>query len=102
MTQWDLCVATHVSQTALSRIENGHSRPVLNTLEAFSKALNVPLAFFYVHAMSHDGAKDERNEKNIMITSLLKRLLSELFEEDESRLLLQDLAQDDLKYVKVV
>ena len=43
----DLAAATGISQGMLSKIENGNTSPSLTTLQALSRALNVPVTSFF-------------------------------------------------------
>jgi transcriptional regulator with XRE-family HTH domain len=50
LSQGDLEKSTGMLRTYISRVENGHGIPSLDTLEKFSKALDVPLYLFFCEA----------------------------------------------------
>jgi transcriptional regulator with XRE-family HTH domain len=69
MTVADLSTATGLSIGMLSKIENGHTSPSLNTLQTLADALTIPITGFFrgyettrsaVHTKSGEGVELER------------------------------------------
>lgn len=69
MTVADLATATGLSIGMLSKIENGHTSPSLNTLQTLADALTIPITGFFrgyettrsaVHTKSGEGVELER------------------------------------------
>ena len=58
MTAIQVAEAAELSRVQLSRIESGHSEPLIETVKALSKAIDYPVGFFYrpeVHEISPDS-----------------------------------------------
>jgi len=65
LSQGDLQARTGLLRCYISRVENGHTTPALETLERWTKALNIPLyQLFYGEPAKHvDGESDFLRDK---------------------------------------
>ena len=99
LSQGDVEKRTGLLRSYISRIENGHSVPTIETLEKFAKALEVPLYQLFhdstqppeipifPHQNGSNGATRKSTPKNRRLLGRLGELLDHL-ENDDRQLLL--------------
>lgn len=61
MSQGDIEKRTGLLRCYLSRVENGHTVPSLDTLAKIAGAMDFPLAQFFADSGDHDGARSSPN-----------------------------------------
>ena len=88
MSQGDIEKRTGLLRCYLSRVENGHTVPSLDTLAKIALAMEIPLSQFFVE----DGAPAEMqsptlNEDEIRFLSQIQRYSSNLSDSDRKLLL---------------
>jgi transcriptional regulator with XRE-family HTH domain len=97
LSQGDVEKRTGLLRCYISRVENGHTVPALETLEKLSRGLEVSLyQFFYVNEESpatkphsFDGSKDWASQgKGHRVFSKMCRVLSKISNKDRQILLL--------------
>jgi transcriptional regulator with XRE-family HTH domain len=104
LSQGDIEKRTGLLRCYISRVENGHTVPSLETLERLASALEVPLyQLFYEgenppvlsnlssRQSSEEIAMDEETEKQVRFFEKVKRILERI--EDKDRQLLLYMAQ---------
>ncbi len=65
LSQGEIETRTGLKRCYISRVENGHTVPALETLEKFARALEVRMyQFFYENDSSLDSARQNRNGKS--------------------------------------
>jgi transcriptional regulator with XRE-family HTH domain len=86
MSQGDIEKRTGLLRCYLSRVENGHTVPSLDTLAKIATALDIPLAqFFADHHHSENGSAprgSQFTEEDVRFYSQLKRYTPNLNESD--------------------
>jgi len=99
-SQGDVEKRTGLLRCYISRVENGHTVPSLETLERLAAALEVPLyELFYegdsppplpnlsAHQTTEDLALDEETEKEVRFFEKVRRILGRIDEKDRQLLL---------------
>src|ERR1019366_6393435 len=93
MSQGDIEKRTGLLRCYLSRVENGHTVPSLETLQKIAYALDLQLAqFFSDEAVSREMSSLRLSEDEIRFLTQIQRYASRLSEND--RKLLLDLSQE--------
>jgi len=85
MSQGDIEKRTGLLRCYLSRVENGHTIPSLDTLAKIAGAMNVPLAEFFVESTDDNGAPKtvpQLGEEEIRFLTQIRRYSSNLNESD--------------------
>ena len=90
MSQGDIEKRTGLLRCYLSRVENGHTIPSLDTLAKIASAMDVPLAHFF--ADRHSGSKNGKNlphwtEDEVKFLSQFRRYSSNLNDSDRKLVL---------------
>lgn len=94
LSQGDIEKRTGLLRCYISRVENGHTVPNLETLEKFASALEVPLyQLFYdgnkppqaLHLPKYKAAKETREDRSFVVK--FSRLLGRMADEDRRTLL---------------
>ena len=87
MSQGDIEKRTGLLRCYLSRVENGHTVPSLETLQKIAGALDLPLSHFF----AQDGVKEvpglSLNEDEIRFLTQIQRYSANLTESDRRLLL---------------
>lgn len=84
LTQQEMADKCHLSQTALSQIENGLKRPSLKTLKKICTTLDVPEALIYILGMEHaDIPENKRDVYNMLYPSIMQMALRIISGDDE-------------------
>jgi len=88
MSQGDIEKRTGLLRCYLSRVENGHTVPSLETLQKIAGALDLPLSqFFAGESVSHDLSPMNLSENEIRFLTQVQRYSSHLSESDRKLLL---------------
>ena len=88
MSQGDIEKRTGLLRCYLSRVENGHTIPSLETLQKIAGALDLPLSqFFADDAVSRDVAAIALTEDEIRFLTQIQRYSSHLTDADRKLLL---------------
>src|SRR5665213_1588446 len=88
MSQGDIEKRTGLLRCYLSRVENGHTVPSLETLQKIAYALDLQLAeFFSDEAVSRDISALRLSEEEIRFLTQIQRYASRLSENDRKLLL---------------
>ncbi|SDF56375.1 Transcriptional regulator, contains XRE-family HTH domain [Terriglobus roseus] len=88
MSQGDIEKRTGLLRCYLSRVENGHTVPSLETLQKIAGALDVPLSqFFADDAVSRDVAAIALSEDEIRFLTQIQRYSAHLTDADRKLLL---------------
>ncbi len=88
MSQGDIEKRTGLLRCYLSRVENGHTVPSLETLQKIAGALELPLSqFFAGEDVSHDMSSLNLSEGEIRFLTQVQRYSSHLSESDRKLLL---------------
>jgi transcriptional regulator with XRE-family HTH domain len=88
MSQGDIEKRTGLLRCYLSRVENGHTVPSLETLQKIAGALDLPLSqFFADDAVSRDVAAIALSEDEIRFLTQIQRYSSHLTDADRKLLL---------------
>jgi transcriptional regulator with XRE-family HTH domain len=84
MSQGDIEKRTGLLRCYLSRVENGHTIPSLDTLAKISTAMEVPLAQFFDEGNSADGARHlpQLSEEEVRFLTQIRRYSSSLNDSD--------------------
>ena len=100
LSQGEIEKRTGLLRSYISRIENGHSVPTIETLEKFAKALEVPLyqlfhdstqpseILIFPHPNGSNGAAGKNTVKDQRLLGRLGELLDHLEKDDRKLLLL--------------
>jgi len=96
MSQADLEKRTRLMRVYISRVENGHVVPSVDTLEKFARALEVPLYQFFCdgqkpHALqlpNGPGRGCDSSGRNARIVDKFRRLFARASESDRKLVLL--------------
>lgn len=88
MSQGDVEKRTGLLRCYLSRVENGHTVPSLDTLQKIAGALNVPLSqFFAEETVARDLQSLALSEDDIRFLTQIQRYAAHLNEPDRKLLL---------------
>ncbi len=88
MSQGDIEKRTGLLRCYLSRVENGHTVPSLDTLGKIAHALDVPLAqFFTEDSLRHEMDTQRLNDDELRFLTQIRRYSSNLNESDRKLLL---------------
>jgi transcriptional regulator with XRE-family HTH domain len=90
MSQGDIEKRTGLLRCYLSRVENGHTIPSLDTLAKIAGAMELPLAQFFaenVHPDGHAGKPPQLSEEDVRFLSQIRRYSSNLNESDRKLVL---------------
>lgn len=70
LSQGDIEQRTGLLRCYLSRVENGHTTPSLQTLNKIARALELPLANFFVEAAPPGEGANLSNEAVVFLTQI--------------------------------
>ena len=89
MSQGDIEKRTGLLRCYLSRVENGHTIPSLDTLAKIASAMELPLAQFFSDSHQENGNKDlpQLSEDEIRFLSQMRRYSSNLNDSDRTLVL---------------
>lgn len=88
MSQGDIEKRTGLLRCYLSRVENGHTVPSLDTLSKIAQALDVPLAqFFSDGAVNNVLENDHLNDEELRFLNQIRRYSTNLNDGDRKLLL---------------
>ena len=89
MSQGDIEKRTGLLRCYLSRVENGHTIPSLDTLAKIASAMEVPLAQFFAGDHSDNGGKQfpQLSEDEILFLTQIRRYSSSLNDSDRKLVL---------------
>ncbi|HTD23603.1 MAG TPA: helix-turn-helix transcriptional regulator [Terriglobales bacterium] len=85
MSQGDIEKRTGLLRCYLSRVENGHTIPSLDTLAKIAGAMDVPLAQFFVEPVAENGAPKtvpQLGEEEVRFLTQIRRYSPNLNESD--------------------
>lgn len=89
MSQGDIEKRTGLLRCYLSRVENGHTIPSLDTLAKIASAMELPLAQFFADTAHDNGARNlpQLSEDEIRFLSQIRRYSSSLNDSDRKLVL---------------
>lgn len=88
MSQGDVEKRTGLLRCYLSRVENGHTVPSLDTLQKIASALNLPLSqFFAEEAVAREMHSFALSEEDIRFLTQIQRYAAHLSDSDRKLLL---------------
>jgi transcriptional regulator with XRE-family HTH domain len=89
MSQGDIEKRTGLLRCYLSRVENGHTIPSLDTLAKIAQAMEVALAQFFADNNEDNGAKNlpQLSEDEVRFLSQIRRYSSSLNDSDRKLVL---------------
>jgi len=88
MSQGDIEKRTGLLRCYLSRVENGHTVPSLDTLYKIAGALDVPMAHFFAeNALSYEMPSQRFSDDELRFLTQIRRYSSSLNESDRRLLL---------------
>ena len=90
MSQGDIEKRTGLLRCYLSRVENGHTIPSLDTLAKIAGAMELPLAQFFAensHADGQAGRPPQLSDEDVRFLSQIRRYSSNLNESDRKLVL---------------
>jgi transcriptional regulator with XRE-family HTH domain len=89
MSQGDIEKRTGLLRCYLSRVENGHTIPSLDTLAKIAGSMDVPLAQFFADGSSSDNGKSlpQLSDDEIRFLTQIRRYSSGLNESDRKLVL---------------
>ncbi len=87
MSQGDIEKRTGLLRCYLSRVENGHTVPSLETLQKIASALDLPLSQFFVEDHVKDVPGVTLSQEEIHFLTQVQRYSSSLTESDRRLLL---------------
>ncbi len=89
MSQGDIEKRTGLLRCYLSRVENGHTIPSLDTLAKIATAMDVPLASFFSNGESDNGNKNlpQLSEDELRFLTQIRRYSSSLNDSDRKLVL---------------
>lgn len=84
MSQGDIEKRTGLLRCYLSRVENGHTIPSLDTLAKISTAMDLPLAQFFTENAGENGGKNGPHlaEEEVRFLTQIRRYSSSLNDSD--------------------
>jgi transcriptional regulator with XRE-family HTH domain len=88
LSQGDIEKKTGLLRCYLSRVENGHTVPSLDTLSKIATALDMPIAqFFADESLNHQFNTQKLNDEELRFLTQIRRYSSNLNESDRKLLL---------------
>jgi transcriptional regulator with XRE-family HTH domain len=89
MSQGDIEKRTGLLRCYLSRVENGHTIPSLDTLAKIATSMDVPLAHFFADGSNSENGKNlpQLSEDEVRFLSQIRRYSSGLNETDRKLVL---------------
>ncbi len=89
MSQGDIEKRTGLLRCYLSRVENGHTIPSLDTLAKIANAMDLPLAQFFAENSNHDHSKQvpQLSEDEVRFLSQIRRYSPNLNDSDRKLVL---------------
>jgi transcriptional regulator with XRE-family HTH domain len=89
LSQGDIEKRTGLLRCYLSRVENGHTIPSLETLSKIAQALDIPLAHFFVEQTENGNALSGArvSDEELHFLSQIRRYCSNLNDSDKKLLL---------------
>jgi len=88
MSQGDIEKRTGLLRCYLSRVENGHTVPSLDTLYKIAGALDVPMAHFFAeNALSYEMPSQRFSDEELRFLTQIRRYSASLNESDRRLLL---------------
>jgi transcriptional regulator with XRE-family HTH domain len=89
MSQGDIEKRTGLLRCYLSRVENGHTIPSLDTLAKIAGSMDVPLAQFFADGTNSDNGKSlpQLSEEEVRFLTQIRRYSSGLNESDRKLVL---------------
>jgi transcriptional regulator with XRE-family HTH domain len=90
MSQGDIEKRTGLLRCYLSRVENGHTIPSLDTLAKIASAMEVPLGHFFAESVAENGANKavpQLTEDEVRFLSQIRRYSPNLNESDRKLVL---------------
>ena len=89
MSQGDIEKRTGLLRCYLSRVENGHTIPSLDTLAKIAGAMDMPLARFFAEASPANGSKQlpQLSEDEMRFLSQVRRYTANLNDSDRKLVL---------------
>ena len=88
LSQGDIEKNTGLLRCYLSRVENGHTVPSLDTLSKIATALDLPIAqFFADDSLNHQFNTQKLNDEELRFLTQIRRYSSNLNESDRKLLL---------------
>jgi len=88
LSQGDIEKKTGLLRCYLSRVENGHTVPSLDTLSKIAQALDVPIAqFFADDALAHQMNTQQLSDEELRFLTQIRRYSVSLNESDRKLLL---------------
>jgi transcriptional regulator with XRE-family HTH domain len=88
LSQGDIEKKTGLLRCYLSRVENGHTVPSLDTLSKIAIALDLPIAHFFADdSMSHQLNAQKLSDDELRFLTQIRRYSSNLNESDRKLLL---------------
>jgi transcriptional regulator with XRE-family HTH domain len=89
MSQGDIEKRTGLLRCYLSRVENGHTVPSLDTLAKIASSLEIPLGSFFADSSSDNGNKNlpQLSEEEVRFLSQIRRYSSNLNDSDRKLVL---------------
>ncbi len=89
MSQGDIEKRTGLLRCYLSRVENGHTIPSLDTLAKIAGSMDVPLAQFFADGSAGDAAKQvpQLSEDEVRFLTQIRRYSSNLNDSDRKLVL---------------
>ena len=88
LSQGDIEKKTGLLRCYLSRVENGHTVPSLDTLSKIATALDMPIAqFFADDSLNHQFNTQKLNDEELRFLTQIRRYSSNLNESDRKLLM---------------
>jgi transcriptional regulator with XRE-family HTH domain len=88
LSQGDIEKKTGLLRCYLSRVENGHTVPSLDTLSKIALALDLPIAHFFADdSMNHQFNTQKLSDEELRFLTQIRRYSSNLNESDRKLLL---------------
>jgi transcriptional regulator with XRE-family HTH domain len=89
MSQGDIEKRTGLLRCYLSRVENGHTIPSLDTLAKIASAMDIPLGQFFANNSGDMAARatSQMNEEEVRFLSQIRRYSSNLNDSDRKLVL---------------
>lgn len=83
LSQAKLASAVGITQTSLSQIENGVTRPNQKTLNAICKEIGIPESLLYVLSIKREDVPDNRKEIYDTLYPSIKDFMIKIFHEGD-------------------
>ncbi len=89
MSQGDIEKRTGLLRCYLSRVENGHTIPSLDTLAKIAGAMELPLAQFFADGGNENGSKNvpQLSEEEVRFLTQIRRYAASLNDSDRKLVL---------------